>query len=335
MGNTIKKLQADEFKKLYKLTKEPLGQGSFATVKKCTRRSDGSVFAVKIIKLKLLSEEDKGIVEDEVRIMQNVNHPNCVHLYEFYESPKKAYMVMELLQGGELFDTIVAKGSFSEAEAAKVMRDLIDAVEYLHSQGIVHRDLKPENIIYDGVNPEEAKVKITDFGLAKMKNNRSTNNLQTACGTPGYVAPEVLKGLKYGKQVDIWSLGVILFILLCGYPPFYHEDTNALYDLIKKGKYEFREHYWKNISDDAKNVIRSMLTVDPKQRATCEQLKDNPWINGSASAEVLKDGYVTRLALLQARSNMRKGVRAVMAINRFANTIEKLLEKQRLAGVQA
>jgi len=263
MGNSVKKLKKDEIAKYYEI-KEKLGTGSFAVVKRAVSKSDGKQFAIKVIKKTKLNTEELAVVHDEVEIMHKINHPHCVQLYEMFETSKKIYMVMELLTGGELFDRIVAKGSYSEREASDLVKDITSAIQYLHSIGIVHRDLKPENLIYLNQRAD-SPIKITDFGLAKFRSGSKLEAMTTACGTPGYVAPEVLKNEPYGKAVDMWSLGVILYILLCGFPPFYHESTAALYKQIKKGEYDFPDPYWTDISDSAKNLVQCLLTVDPKK----------------------------------------------------------------------
>jgi len=305
--------------------KEKLGTGSFATVKRVVRNSDKEQRAVKIIRKNKLNKEELAVVHDEVEIMQRVDHDHCVKLFEIYETTSKLYMVMEILTGGELFDKIVAKGSYSELEAASVTQTVSKALKYLHNIGIVHRDLKPENLIYQD-NTDKAMLKITDFGLAKYR-QRGGATLSTACGTPGYVAPEVLEGKQYCKEVDLWSLGVILYILLCGFPPFYDESTAGLYRQIKKGQYEFPDPYWTDITEDAKSVVKGLLCVNPKKRWTPDKLLQTPWVTGKASSTCFPSGQVQRLRLTQARKNLRKGVRAVIAINRFAREIAKLLEK--------
>jgi serine/threonine protein kinase len=148
--------------------------------------------------------------------------------------------------------------------------------------------------------------------------------MTTACGTPGYVAPEVLKNEPYSKSVDMWSLGVILYILLCGFPPFYHESTAALYKQIKKGQFEFPDPYWSEISDLAKDLVSKLLTVDPKMRYTASQVLNHPWIMGNASDKPLDQGYNRRLMMLQARRRLRKGVQMIIAINRMGSTVEML-----------
>jgi len=249
--------------------------------------------------------------------MHKLNHPNCVQLYEMFETSKKIYMVMELLTGGELFDRIVAKGSYSEKEASELVKDIVSAIAYLHSIGIVHRDLKPENLIYLSPKPD-SPIKITDFGLAKYRAGKA-DAMTTACGTPGYVAPEVLKNEPYDKAVDLWSMGVILYILLCGFPPFYHESTAALYKQIKKGEYDFPDPYWTDVSDAAKNLVRSLLCVDPKKRFSAKQVLNHPWIAGNAaSSKQFGDKHTKRLKALQARRRLKRGVQLIIAVNKFS-----------------
>jgi calcium/calmodulin-dependent protein kinase I len=334
MGNSVKKLKKDEISKYYEI-KEKLGTGSFAVVKRAVRKSDGKQFAIKVIKKTKLNAEELAVVHDEVEIMHKINHPNCVQLYEMFETSKKIYMVMELLTGGELFDRIVAKGSYSEREASDLIKDITSAIQYLHSIGIVHRDLKPENLIYLNQRAD-SPIKITDFGLAKFRSGSKLEAMTTACGTPGYVAPEVLKNEPYGKAVDMWSLGVILYILLCGFPPFYHESTAALYKQIKKGEYDFPDPYWTDISDSAKNLVQCLLTVDPKKRYTAKQVLAHPWIAGSAgvSAKAFGGGHAERFALLQARRKLRRAVQSIIAVNKFSRVL-RYLDKLPASEIQA
>jgi calcium/calmodulin-dependent protein kinase I len=311
------------FHKSYEI-KETLGKGSFATVKRCIKKSDKSEFAVKEIKKKNLSEEELVVVRDEVNIMGEIDHPNCVKLYEMFDSPKKVYMVIELLTGGEMFDRIVQKGNFTEAEAAKVMKVIVSALKYLHGIGITHRDLKPENLLY--CSPKaDANIKITDFGLAKLKNSPEDGEqkMVTACGTPGYVAPEVLKNEPYGPAVDLWSMGVILYILLCGFPPFYHESTTMLYKQIKKGSYSFPDPYWSEISDNAKDLVGRLLTVDPAKRATPDDVLAHEWMHNASDSD-LGAGFTERLKLMQAKARLRKAVGHIVAVNRFKRAVQSL-----------
>jgi len=316
----------EEVGKYYDI-QQKLGTGSFAVVKKAVRKADSKEFAIKVIKKNKLNADELAVVHDEVEIMHKISHTNCVTLFEMFETKTKLYMVMELLTGGELFDRIVAKGSYSEKEASIVIKSIASAIEYLHKSGVVHRDLKPENLIYLN-KTDDSPIKITDFGLAKFRANQNVD-MHTACGTPGYVAPEVLKGEKYDKAVDLWSLGVILYILLCGFPPFYHQNTNMLYKQIKKGEYDFPDPYWTDISDPAKQLVRGLLTVDPKKRMSATDVLAHPWIAGkAASAKAFDSSHTNRLKLLQARRKLKRTVRTIMAVNKFKFALNSLIEEE-------
>jgi calcium/calmodulin-dependent protein kinase I len=320
MGNKITKLKNEDIKKIYTIGKQ-LGTGAFSTVKLATRIKDKKRFAVKIIKKTKLAPDELAVVHDEVEIMSRITHPHCVALEEMYENKKRLYLVLELLEGGELFDVIVEKGHFSEAEAASVMRQVTHAIKYLHKIGIVHRDLKPENLLCDKKG-DDFNVKITDFGLAKLRDSNGTAAMSTACGTPGYVAPEVLRSNSYDASVDMWSLGVILYILLCGFPPFYHEQTPMLYEQIKKADYDFPDPYWTNISSEAKDLVTKLLELDVKKRYTPDQVLAHPWIAGKASDQNLGDAYQKNMAIRNARERMRQGIKLLLALNRFASIVE-------------
>jgi calcium/calmodulin-dependent protein kinase I len=239
------------FNEKYELFKV-LGTGAFSEVRLGTDKRTGKQFAIKIIdRTKCKGKED--MIETEVRILQRIDHPNIVKLYEKYEFDNKIYLIMELyhsinisVTGGELFDEIVGRGSFPERDAARVVEKILEAILYLHSMGIVHRDLKPENLLLAEKSPH-SEIKISDFGLSKIFNEVEV--MKTACGTPGYVAPEVLKRQGYGPEVDLWSLGVISYILLCGYPPFYDQRNPELFKKIMAGRYQFDHPWWDHISE--------------------------------------------------------------------------------------
>ncbi|KAG7238335.1 hypothetical protein INR49_031051, partial [Caranx melampygus] len=186
------------------------------------------------------------------------------------------------VSGGELFDRIIEKGFYTEKDASKLIQQILDAVKYLHDMGIVHRDLKPENLLYYSMD-EDSKIMISDFGLSKIEGSGSV--MSTACGTPGYVAPEVLAQKPYSKAVDCWSIGVIAYILLCGYPPFYDENDAKLFEQILKAEYEFDSPYWDDISDSAKDFIVHLMEKDPIVRYTCEQALQHPWIAGDTALD--------------------------------------------------
>eukprot|EP00475_Leptophrys_vorax_P013430 TRINITY_DN19838_c0_g1_i3.p2 TRINITY_DN19838_c0_g1~~TRINITY_DN19838_c0_g1_i3.p2 ORF type:complete len:360 (+),score=107.61 TRINITY_DN19838_c0_g1_i3:79-1080(+) len=320
MGNSLtRKLRPVDINSVYEF-KDKLGTGSFAVVKRATHKKSKKEVAVKIIKKKNLNAEELATINDEVDILQKIDHPNIVKLYEIFDTAKYLYMVLELLTGGELFERIVSKGNFSEKEAAVVTRDMTLAIKYMHEIGIVHRDLKPENLLYSDTT-QNAVIKITDFGLAKFLST-ATETMSTPCGTPGYVAPEILKNEKYGPEVDLWSIGVILYILLCGFPPFYDETAAGLYEQIKKGDYDFPSPYWDTISDEAKNLVTRLLTVNPKERCTYTELLEHPWIAGDKARDVnLGEQFNKKLQQFNARRKLRKAITMVLAVNKLARTL--------------
>ncbi|RHZ01811.1 hypothetical protein DYB37_007566 [Aphanomyces astaci] len=245
--------QKDECVKYYKFGKT-LGTGSFATVKSAVNKADNTKWAVKCIEKASLAPDDEEALRVEVEVLQMVEHPNIVKLKEVFDCPKTFYMVMEEMSGGELFDRIVEKEKYSEREARTVVHKLATALAYCHTLGIVHRDLKVRHCKLNlKACLENAEIKIADFGLAKLIQGNSM--MQTACGTPGYVAPEILEGKPYGGEVDMWSLGVITYILLCGFPPFYDENNAALFATIKAGAYDFPSPYWDHVSDSGTSIM--------------------------------------------------------------------------------
>jgi len=301
---------------------EALGSGNFAVVKKAKNKSykagkagDEDIpqeVAVKIIdKAKVEDMED---IKREIEIMSQIKHPNVIRLYEIFDEPKKMNLIMELVTGGELFDKVVAKGSYTEAEAATCLNTLCDALSHLHAEKIVHRDLKPENILYANER-DDAPLKVADFGLARQLSGNEM--MKTACGTPGYVAPEILKNKGYSSgAVDIWSAGVILYILLCGFPPFYEEELPALFDQILHARYDFPSPWWDKISKSAKDLVNAMLTIDPEKRLTAKQVMNHEFINwkppdGGAKIDVDK------LKKYQAQRRLKKAAQKVMAVNKM------------------
>ncbi|XP_023155524.1 calcium/calmodulin-dependent protein kinase type 1D [Amphiprion ocellaris] len=308
-GETWKK-QVDDIKKIFDF-KEVLGTGAFSEVVLAQEKLTGRMFAVKCIPKKALKGKESSI-ENEIAVLRKIKHENIVALEDIYESPDHLYLIMQLVSGGELFDRIVEKGFYTEKDASTLIRQVLDAVHYLHKMGIVHRDLKPENLLY--FNPQdESKIMISDFGLSKMEG--SGDVMSTACGTPGYVAPEVLAQKPYSKAVDCWSIGVIAYILLCGYPPFYDENDSKLFEQILKADYEFDAPYWDDISDSAKDFISSLMEKDPAKRFTCEQALRHPWIAGdTALCKNIHESVSRQIRKNFAKSKWRQAFNATAVV---------------------
>jgi serine/threonine protein kinase len=250
-----------------------LGSGSFSKVK-LGQDDDGKQYAVKIIdKEQLVREHMEEQLKREISIMRMLNHPNIVRLYDVLQTQNHIYLVLELVTGGELFDRIVQAKKFDENTGRRFFQQMIVALHFCHRNGVAHRDLKPENLLVD----DRDNIKITDFGLANMQKgdpNAQQNLLSTVCGTPNYVAPEVLKEEGYnGLTADVWSCGVILFVMLAGYLPFDDPQLNVLFQKIERGDYRMSKVF----SDGAKDLIGKMLTVDPKKRITLDEVMKHPW----------------------------------------------------------
>jgi len=273
----------EQIKNKYILGPE-IGRGGFSVVYHAERKKGGEEFAVKKIEKKKVEGDDIKLLRREIQIMKKLDHPNILKLFEVYEDDDSFYLVMELVKGKELFDKIVERGMYSESDAANIISQVVSAVEYLHDNGIAHRDLKPENLLVEG-EEEDSKVKIADFGFAKSFGGDTGEKLMTSCGSPGYVAPEILTAESYDKSVDMWSVGVILYILLSGYPPFYADSAPALFKKIMDVKYDFDDSVWDDISDTAKDLIRNLLVKDPAKRFTARQCLTHAWITGKAKTK--------------------------------------------------
>uniref|UniRef100_A0AAY4ASY9 Serine/threonine-protein kinase DCLK2 n=1 Tax=Denticeps clupeoides TaxID=299321 RepID=A0AAY4ASY9_9TELE len=252
-----------------------IGDGNFAVVKDCVERSTGREYALKIIdKAKCAGKEH--LIENEVAVLRRVKHPNIIMLIEEVDTPTELYLVMELVKGGDLFDSITSSTKYTERDASVMVFNLAGALKYLHRMSIVHRDIKPENLLVCE-NPDGTKsLKLGDFGLATVVEGP----LHTVCGTPTYVAPEIIAESGYGLKVDIWAAGVITYILLCGFPPFRSENNlqEDLFDQILLGRLEFPSPYWDNISMSAKELIGQMLQVNVEARYTAEDVLTHPWV---------------------------------------------------------
>ncbi|KAJ8334807.1 hypothetical protein SKAU_G00404460 [Synaphobranchus kaupii] len=264
-----------------------IGDGNFAVVRECRLRNSRTPYAMKIIDKEKLKGKEQMIL-NEISIVQSLSHPHVVRLLRDYETQDQIYLLMELVRGGDLFDAITESVKFDEHHASLMVRDICRALAYIHSKSIVHRDLKPENLLVQR-NPDGSNtLKLADFGLAMVV----TEPIFTVCGTPTYVAPEILSEKGYGVPVDMWATGVILFILLCGFPPFrsQEKDQDELFELIQQGQYEFLPPYWDSISDGAKGLIRGLLQVDPGTRLTAVQVLDHPWVHSDAREGSVREG---------------------------------------------
>ncbi|XP_012689947.1 calcium/calmodulin-dependent protein kinase IGb isoform X2 [Clupea harengus] len=288
---------------------EVLGSGAFSEVFMVKEKKTGKLFAMKCVKKK--NKRDLNL-ENEIAVLRRIQHENVVCLEDFYESRTHYYLLMQLVTGGELFDRILDRGMYSEKDASHVIQQVLEAVGYLHKNGIVHRDLKPENLLY--YSPDEnSKIMISDFGLSKIEDN---GIMSTACGTPGYVAPEVLAQKPYSKAVDCWSIGVITYILLCGYPPFYEETETRLFSKIMKGQYEFDSPFWDDISESAKDFIRNMMQKDPKMRYTTDLALRHPWIIGkTARSQDIYHSVSEQMQKNFVKSKWKQAYNAAVAIN--------------------
>ncbi|XP_052320684.1 serine/threonine-protein kinase DCLK2-like isoform X7 [Oncorhynchus keta] len=252
-----------------------IGDGNFAVVKDCVERSTGKEYALKIIdKAKCSGKEH--LIENEVAVLRRVKHPNIIQLIDEVDTPTELYLVMELVKGGDLFDAITSSTKYTERDASVMVFNLAGALKYLHSMNIVHRDIKPENLLVCEYLDGTKSLKLGDFGLATVVEGP----LHTVCGTPTYVAPEIIAEAGYGLKVDIWATGVITYILLCGFPPFRSEDNlqEDLFDQILVGRLDFPSPYWDNVTDSAKELIGQMLQVNVEARYTAQDILSHPWV---------------------------------------------------------
>uniref|UniRef100_A0A8B9CHY2 calcium/calmodulin-dependent protein kinase n=1 Tax=Anser brachyrhynchus TaxID=132585 RepID=A0A8B9CHY2_9AVES len=255
---------------------EELGKGAFSVVRRCMKITTGQEYAAKIINTKKLSARDHQKLEREARICRLLKHPNIVRLHDSISEEGFHYLVFDLVTGGELFEDIVAREYYSEADASHCIQQILESVNHCHLNGIVHRDLKPENLLLASKS-KGAAVKLADFGLAIEVQGEQQAWFGFA-GTPGYLSPEVLRKDPYGKPVDMWACGVILYILLVGYPPFWDEDQHRLYQQIKAGAYDFPSPEWDTVTPEAKDLINKMLTINPAKRITASEALKHPWI---------------------------------------------------------
>nr|XP_019948457.1 PREDICTED: calcium/calmodulin-dependent protein kinase type II subunit gamma isoform X7 [Paralichthys olivaceus] len=295
---------------------EELGKGAFSVVRRCVKKSTGQEYAAKIINTKKLSARDHQKLEREARICRLLKHPNIVRLHDSISEEGFHYLVFDLVTGGELFEDIVAREYYSEADASHCINQILESVSHIHQHDIVHRDLKPENLLLAS-KMKGAAVKLADFGLA-IEVQGDQQAWFGFAGTPGYLSPEVLRKDPYGKPVDIWACGVILYILLVGYPPFWDEDQHKLYQQIKAGAYDFPSPEWDTVTPEAKNLINQMLTINPAKRITADQAIKHPWVcqRSTVASMMHRQETVECLRKFNARRKLKGAILTTMLVSR-------------------
>lgn len=302
----------DKIFEKYRFGKE-LGRGEFGITHQCFDLVSGDVYACKMIsKEKLRTEIDLEDVRREVQIMRHLpKHPNIVSFREAFEDKEAVYLVMELCEGGELFDRIVAKGHYTERAAATVVKTIIQIVKVCHQNGVIHRDLKPENFLFVDES-EYAPLKAIDFGLSIFF--KPGQHFSDIVGSPYYMAPEVLRR-NYGKEIDVWSTGIILYILLCGVPPFWAETEEGIAHAIIKGHIDFERDPWPKVSEEAKDLVKCMLDANPYSRLTVDEVLDHSWIQNADKARnvSLGENVRTRIQQFSLMNKFKKKVLRVVA----------------------
>ena len=305
-----------------------LGSGGFSTVYLVRNRKTSKLAAVKVMKKSDMDDEDKQSVLDEVNIMRKLQHPNIVQFIDFFDEELNMYAVIEYLEGGTMFDRVVKKESYNEKDARDLVYIFLSSLKYCHSKDIVHRDIKPENILMAS-NDDDADVKIADFGLSIHLPNGEL--CYRGCGTPNYLAPEMLKNIGYSKPVDMWAVGCIAFILLGGYAPFDCDGEDPaslkkLYSTIKKGDVVFEKEYFGHVSIEAKHLITSLLNVDPSERLTVDDALKHPWImragNELAGRNLQKSLKI--FIAFRAKRKFKGVVKGIIATNKFKNIIKSI-----------
>ncbi|XP_069622836.1 calcium/calmodulin-dependent protein kinase type II subunit beta isoform X11 [Dendrobates tinctorius] len=310
---------------------EEIGKGAFSVVRRCVKLCTGHEYAAKIINTKKLSARDHQKLEREARICRLLKHPNIVRLHDSISEEGFHYLIFDLVTGGELFEDIVAREYYSEADASHCIQQILEAVLHCHQMGVVHRDLKPENLLLAS-KCKGAAVKLADFGLAIEVQGEQQAWFGFA-GTPGYLSPEVLRKEAYGKPVDIWACGVILYILLVGYPPFWDEDQHKLYQQIKAGAYDFPSPEWDTVTPEAKNLINQMLTINPAKRITAHEALKHPWVcqRSTVASMMHRQETVECLKKFNARRKLKGAILTTMLATRNFSA-KSLLNKKTDVG---
>ena len=314
------KVAFEKFMEPYQVEKE-IGQGGFSRVYLATRKADGKQFAVKVI-----ANDDNTQNENvlrELKIQSEFDSPYIVNIYDSYQDGKQIVLIIEYINGGELFDAIVKRGSYSEKEAADLIQQVLLGLKILHTNNVTHRDLKPENLLLMENPDGTTTVKISDFGLAGLFEKNAQMN--TYCGTEGYAAPEIMQNIPYDQTVDIWSLGVIIYIILSGFRPFEADDRYELYQQVIKADYEFFSPEWDTISNEAKDLIFRMLKVNPKERISIDEALNHPWIKGNAPSVKLGDLH-SHMRKYNLKHKLKRTLNAAKAANQFLH-LASLIDK--------
>lgn len=307
---------------------EALGEGSFGKVSKATHKALGCDRAIKAVAKKKVERSE---LESEIAIMKLMDHPNVVKLYEVFEDYVHIYLVMEICSGGELLERIVEEDCFSERQAAGVMQQVMGGLHYMHRRCICHRDIKAENFLLCVPGKrwcpvEQCIIKIIDFGVAKRF--VAGQKMYTSVGTPFYVAPQVLHG-EYTESCDLWSCGILTYILLCGYPPFWGDMNTELLPRIKAGDFTFPESEWSVVSDDAKDIVCRLICMDPNARLTAEQAINHTWIKNmapKASDRPLQAGTLQNMKAFRGQNHLKKAALHVIAKRLKEDEIQQLQE---------
>lgn len=305
--------KTEKIDQCYEVDKKMLGQGSYGSVFKAQSRDTKAIRAVKSISKAQVKNMER--FKQEIAIMKVMDHPNVIKLFETFEDHRNIYLVMELCGGGELFDRIIESGHFTETQCAIIMQQILRAIYYMHNIGIMHRDLKPENFLFVQANEpiEKSTLKIIDFGLSCRFTENSTH--KTKAGTPYYVAPQVLAG-KYSQECDVWSCGVIMYVMLCGYPPFYGDTDADVLAKVRVGTFAFTNSDWKNITEDSKDLIRKMLKYNPTERYKAKDCLNHIWIQNKAPQATnvpLQTNFVSHLRSFRSQNKLKKAALHVIA----------------------
>ncbi|XP_059486650.1 calcium/calmodulin-dependent protein kinase type IV-like [Neocloeon triangulifer] len=289
-----------------------VGRGASSIVYRCLHKGR-TEWACKVFRKSGLN---RRAAQTEIGVLVKLRHPNIIGLREVFETSTEIQLVLELVTGGEMFERIVERGHYSEQDAACALRQILDALQYLHANGVVHRDIKPENLLYE-TEDDDSKIKLADFGLSKMVVTHNNPGMTTLCGTVGYCAPEVLLQKNYDSSVDLWSLGVVAYIMLCGFEPFWDEAGElAVCRRVVEGTFEYSSPWWDDISDSAKDLITQLLQVDPTKRPTATEAAKHPWIRGLTPLDFHMTRTIKKLREFNARRKFRAATHAVLATKR-------------------